>query len=424
MNHRLLELSSYLKRNIKLLCMIVLLGQLGVILALVVGCLRSNVTKLNNVYKETYIEGNYYILGDRFVGDAEAELTNNPEWRSILKQLNIKLNSSDLFTYLEMRNASLSIIGYSGSDTNLYNYEYGDGNLYKATTADGYSTVKAFMLGSKAFDHFAIEIEEGRGFTEEEYDLDNLKVMPILLGSNYRDAYKIGDIIQVQFVFFTGEAEVIGFLSDHASLTNSTQQISLSRYAVFPLFTPSETTGSQAYRMLYFQKNNGLIYSKASANDVQDLVSSYCNELGITGGYYVCGATNQYNNSTGMTLGTLAQVISYLTIGISLFTAVLFAIYVCMKIIKSGHYYAVLLINGFTTGDILWMIQAEILITLVFICSGGLLLGNLICSLLLPYTTVPFLWGILPAICSCIFAVPAALICYARTNIAIYLGKE
>ncbi len=422
------ELKFYISRKVGFVLLIVLLGQLGVILSMFTGEFKTGIIQQKNEYKEIYENGDYYILGDNFYNEIEVRFLLKNNWFDILEQFNKKLHEAEVFKYLEMRPQPLSLQNYNGREENLYMYESGSSGLYKGVGKDSYSAVKSYWLGSEVFDHFKLKISEGRYFTNEEYVIDDIEYIAVILGDNYKGAYIIGDEFLIDDVIYTGIAKVVGFLEKGASVNNSSRLVSLDRYIILPMFycdeLPEHREEGRSYKFLYYEKNNGIIYSKISPNDIQDIIHIMCQDLDINGAYFVCGATNQQVATFGISINNISNFIKYFAIGTNLFSGVVFSLYIYMKIRSCGRYYAILLINGFTKADILWMILHEVLFILILVGGIGTLSGKILCKLIFPGVTVSILQG-LPTILVCgVLAVATAIISFLKTDISVHLRSE
>lgn len=138
---------------------------------------------------------------------------------------------------------------------------------------------------------------------------------------------------------------------------------------------------------------------------------------------YVSGATNQQSNTFGMNMNTILEITFAVSIGVLLFTSIILTIYLYIKIQKNSRYYAILLMNGFSTKDLIWMVIGEILFIIGVSTVGGSIIGMILCQLFLGrvvsigYILIPALFsGVLPFI----IAVKKLL----STELCVYLREE
>ena len=97
---------------------------------------------------------------------------------------------------------------------------YGQHSMFVDHGNDSYDTVNAYFVGSNYLDYFGVKLSSGEYFKEEDYLYDNSYV-PILMGSNYKKYYSIGD--EFQAVLGAGSSEqtlkVIGFIAENQYFT-------------------------------------------------------------------------------------------------------------------------------------------------------------------------------------------------------------
>ena len=79
------------------------------------------------------------------------------------------------------------------------------------------------MVNDDFYNHYKLNITEGRGLTKEDFEIEGLKKnIPIILGDDYKETVKIGDVFRHGFPDFRDEEgkgvycnfEVIGFYKD------------------------------------------------------------------------------------------------------------------------------------------------------------------------------------------------------------------
>lgn len=91
-------------------------------------------------------------------------------------------------------------------------------------------------VGMKTFDYVGMEekIEEGNGFSKSDFEYNDNKTIPLLLGNKYKEYFAIGDEIEV---FYLGEekikGEVIGFFALNQSIDEMSYELDYS--IIFPL---------------------------------------------------------------------------------------------------------------------------------------------------------------------------------------------
>lgn len=426
------EFLIYIRKKPGIVILTILIGALGAALTLCTERLAGRAESENREYNRIYEDGKYSTLGDNFFDDVERELKAKPEYWNILKEFNEMLHTSEAFQYLEIRKQYSEVFDYRGKDENLSGYEYGDVQRVQQRGVDIFSNIKAVWLGEEVFEHFKLTASEGRLFEQDEYGYyfgkEQDVLMPVLMGSNFKGDYQVGDIIYVNNFVVRGEVQVIGFLEEGCSVYLLGTMEAMDRYLVFPMLRindePETAEERRLFRNLYYEKNNGQFYADIDEDDIQDIVTAECERLGIAGGYYVCGADNQPAADLGMSIDDIVKIIRYFAVGISIFSVLILLIYLRMKIKRSGRYYAVLLINGFTNSDIVAMIIAEAVLILGVSCVFGIMCGNLLCRILFHRYQANCLSLLLVQLISGVIVVVSSVYGYRKIDLSMHLGKE
>lgn len=423
------EFYSYIRQKPALLFWTILTGVLGMALSLCAGNLSKEAERQNKEYDRIYEEGQYTILGDHFYGEVEQELKAKPEYWNILKELNEMLHQSEEFEYLEIREQFSEVFDYQGGVENLKDYEYGYTTMVEHRGTEAFSNIKAIWLGEEVFEHFGLKVSEGRLFETSEYDYyfgkEKEILPPVLMGSGFRDAYQVGDIIYVNNFVMRGEVRVVGFLKEGSYTMNLATLQCLDRYLVFPMLRindePENGEERGLFRSLYYEKNNGLLYSCISREDMQSMVEAKCSQLGISGAYFVCGAENQPVANLGESLEDITKMIRYFAVGVLLFAVLILGLYLQRKIQQSGKYYAILFLNGFTRGNMITLILLEVFVILTGSAAGGILLGRIIVQWLFPGYQVGSIGMVSALLLSGITAVAVSLRSFWKTDISVHL---
>ena len=426
------EFWFYIRKKPWILFFTVLIGVVGTALMLCAGRLAKHTAVNNQKYDKAYEEGEYSILADRFFDEVEKELKAKPEYWNLLREFNNTLHSAKAFEYLEIREQFSEVFHYRGSDENLHGYENGNTVREEHRDEEVFSNIKAIWLGEEVFSHFNLAVSEGRLFIPEEFvcflGQEQKQLPPVLMGDGFSGDYQVGDIIEVNNFVMRGQAQVVGFLEKGSSVMLLTQPQSLDRYLVFPMLCvqnqPELPEEIRFFRSLYYEKNNGLIYSDVSREDIQDIVTQECDKLGIHGAYLVCGANNQPTVDLGAGLDRAVAVICSFAVATSVFSIVVLLVYLLVKIRISKRYYAVLLINGFSQRDIAWMICAEAIVILGISGLFGIVLGEAVCHVLFPAFRSGFSWVFFSLLAGGIISVLVSIWSFWRVDLSSHLRDK
>ena len=160
---------------------------------------------------------------------------------------------------------------FSGISEIFIDFKYNDYNV-----GDGYSAIKNIGFDSNFLEFFKLPVDEGRFLNKE--DFDRTDVVPIVLGSNYREIYKLGDEFKAKDNIHNKiyKYKVIGFLKEDSYCLESTQQvetINLNNYMLLPYMDSFIDTEETFFR-LDFYDSQGAIFSRNPEKNAE-----YFNEI-------------------------------------------------------------------------------------------------------------------------------------------------
>lgn len=202
----------------------ILFGICSMILLLIFGnylCAKQFQYKINGKH---YLQ----IINDGF-SDEEKVLTHTDNLKKTYEML-----SNTKYPYLEYSQQNLEYIGNYSMDENFVNG--GKECVNQKVNNCTISPLKAMGVGMKTFDYVGMEekIEEGNGFSKSDFEYNDNKTIPLLLGNKYKEYFAIGDEIEV---FYLGEekikGEVIGFFALNQSIDEMSYELDYS--IIFPL---------------------------------------------------------------------------------------------------------------------------------------------------------------------------------------------
>ena len=387
-------------------------------------------------YKEVYEDTQFYTIVDNFVGEADAELSEQNVGR-FHKFLEL-LSGSNYFEYFMAYTQSVSIENYRGKESNIYGYEHGvnldsatreikdkDGNVQRKTG------VKAFWIGDNVIDYFKLRLREGREFTEDDFVLKTDGPISVILGANYAEEYSVGDELLISCYFVKRTAEVAGFLEEGTNFYYRGKFLNLDNYVIMPVFQNDTYEGKEVFGSdtvhFYTLRNSGIIATKLSMGDVEEIIKDYSREAGfehLNNAYYVVEyvGTEKINFDYGI------EVVSFLVSAIAaaaLAAAFLF-VGVCTanRTKKNRRYFAVLAMNGCGKGQICSILLLD---TAVIELLAGLLAGVLFTAVFGTATLwgTGVLWGLLLGT-AFFTALPCAvtMILFFRRDLIYYLKEE
>jgi len=319
--------------------------------------------------EEKYSDYNYYGIYDNLVGEYEKIFFEEDNALTKLKSMESLLNKSQLFEYMEIYTQPVDIVKKI-PDYFLYGYETesDDRSIWQVTETDGtiktYYNVKGLWIGKNIQNIFDLTCEEGNLFGQENYQFNSDEI-PVILGNDYKDIFKVGDIVQGNTMLnMDMNLKVIGILKKGAVVLYSNQIVNLDRYILLPMVDtqkiPVTEEEASTQNMLLLMKINGEVKTKYSANEIQTEINNICKQAQITPASYVDGATNSQSYMFNISIEKISNMIFGLAAGLIVFAVISLITFILTKIEKNLHYYAILMISGFSLLDIQFIIVGTI----------------------------------------------------------------
>lgn len=246
--------------------------------------LNSHIAHNDIELTETYLSDNkfYLFLQDEFDENGNSILSDFFKQEDSLDRLyNFNKILHSRYDYIEVMYQPIEYIGEysynldfvngyldSGKSVDLSNQKVKINNKYEYITP-----LNTVQLDYKAYEHFNLNINEGRNFQKSDFYIS--QEVPIILGKNYSELYKIGDNIEFYYLGVKIKAKVIGILSQDNNI-NYIKNISFDNYIIMPFleinninflndyqFTNNYDNGIENFffKLLYTQKNNGIFIS-------------------------------------------------------------------------------------------------------------------------------------------------------------------
>lgn len=190
------------------------------------------------IYSSTFGDNNYYMIN--LTEESEAILDSDYTMQEVAAEVKNELINTPYWEgYLMYGDSFFVEFGEGGQRVLPQYFEYGYEEGETLDPSYNGQSLKAFSVSREAFDIYAMEVTEGRFFSAEDYILQEETgwSTAVILGSEYRDYYNVGDIIlgygfeperNITVVGFLKEGTLFGSASDY-------QLIPLDRYMIFPI---------------------------------------------------------------------------------------------------------------------------------------------------------------------------------------------
>ncbi len=161
----------------------------------------------------------------------------------ILPRLNAfkeDLRNNEQFTFIEFLPNVVEFIGEWDKPDQLVNgYEYGKDLKNQTVHVNNkellITPINCISMDQDAWDLYDLSLSEGSEFTETDYSLTEKK-LPLILGSEFKEYYDIGD--EIPLLYFSEEwtGVVQGFLEDDEVINQDWNEYSLDTRILVPSF--------------------------------------------------------------------------------------------------------------------------------------------------------------------------------------------
>ncbi len=235
-------------------------------------------------FKDTYGNKTLYYTSE-FLSEVTYYSYREDKNRISYDRLHSFLNSlynSDEFTFTSFSRQVLQITSVKVPEQFLYGYEEGYGNESVITMDDETSyAAKSIQVSSSYFEEFEIKIQNGEGFSEEDYIFREDKPIPVLLGNAYVNTLKIGDEFEGYYLCNKCKFKVVGFVAENSFFydRSSNNMISCERYMIIPSVISGNNDDFAKISLL--DHVNGFINSSIGYEATLELFNQYLDESGI-----------------------------------------------------------------------------------------------------------------------------------------------
>ena len=143
------------------------------------------------------------------------------------------------------------------------------------------AAAEAVQVSENFFDLFPVQITEGRGFTDEDYDFLGKGPIPVIMGAAYKESFCVGDRFEGYYILDRFTFEVIGFAESGGAFYSSGdgRPVSFDRYIIMPFASISED--SEISRIILLQQICGLITDEDGREDALKQVNEYLEDSGL-----------------------------------------------------------------------------------------------------------------------------------------------
>ncbi|MBO5621869.1 MAG: ABC transporter permease [Butyrivibrio sp.] len=193
-----------------------------------------------------------------------------------------KLRSSEELTFTPYTVNPVELLNVMVPDQCIVNYgtEFAEESVYEIG-GETVSAAEALQVTDSLFDLFPLQIAEGRGFSDDDYDYLNKGRIPVILGAAYKDTLSIGDTFEGYYIFERFTFEVIGFAEGGRVFYSSpdSRPVPYDRYIIMPIASVCED--SEMGRIILLQQLCGQITVENGKNHALKQVNEWLAETGL-----------------------------------------------------------------------------------------------------------------------------------------------
>lgn len=187
-------------------------------------------------------EQQYFHLADlqNIQNDSLGQLLDQDNILERLNNFKQELKESEKFTFIEFLPNVVEFIGEWDKPNQLVNgYEYGADLKNQTVHVNNkellITPINCISMDQDAWDLYDLSLSEGNEFAGTDYSLTEKK-LPLILGSEFKEYYDIGD--EIPLLYFSEEwtGVVQGFLEDDEVINQDRNEYSLDTRILVPSF--------------------------------------------------------------------------------------------------------------------------------------------------------------------------------------------
>ncbi len=193
-----------------------------------------------------------------------------------------KLRSSEELIFTPFTSNLVELLDLTVPDQCIVNYgtDFVEESVYEIE-GEPATAVNALQVTDSLFDLFPLQVAEGRGFTDDDYDYLGKGRIPVILGAAYKETFSIGDTFEGYYIFERFTFEVIGFSEggNYFYSSGDGRPVPYDRYIIMPFASVSED--SEIGRIIALQQICGLITDENGKDHALTQVNEWLAETGL-----------------------------------------------------------------------------------------------------------------------------------------------
>ncbi|NCE78336.1 hypothetical protein [Turicibacter sp. TS3] len=243
-------------------------------------------------------EQQYFHLADlqNIQNDSLGQLLDQDNILERLNNFKQELKESEKFTFIEFLPNVVEFIGEWDKPNQLVNgYEYGADLKNQTVHVNNkellITPINCISMDQDAWDLYDLSLSEGNEFAGTDYSLTEKK-LPLILGSEFKEYYDIGDEIPLLYFYEEWTGVVQGFLEDDEVIKQDWTEYSLDTRILVPSFKEvSDEIGEELQKRITYAQLDAYVlledkseYSKVN-REIKKLSQKYNLPYGLLRGY-------------------------------------------------------------------------------------------------------------------------------------------
>lgn len=230
--------------------------------------------------KNNLVDNNFFHTVDELDYNF-SEYKNRTTILEDLCEMNNMLHSARSFTFIEIR------AGYNFCFA-LKNSYRADKSFFDSEREYNYSdelrNIKTVSLSNNAYEVFNIVMEEGNFFDKNDFIYKD-NTIPIILGNDYKNYYKLGDTIDLVLRGQNKKASIKGFLKPESSIIYFNKELKLDKFVLVPVENFDKDYNINKDFMHSFStlldKNNGIVSPIGTKEEIGQELKQMCEKVNL-----------------------------------------------------------------------------------------------------------------------------------------------
>ena len=192
------------------------------------------------------------------------------------------LQTSSQLAFIPYSNNLVELVSTDIPDQCMVNYgtQFEEDSRYEYQ-GEPVTAAEAIQITDDYFELFPLSIDQGRNFEEGDCNYLETKRIPVILGSAYRDTFRIGDAFEGYYILSRFTFEVIGIAESGSSFYKNSESrpVPYDTYIIMP--AAKITEDSKISRMILLQQTCGYTIAENGRDHAVSMIEEYLRDAGL-----------------------------------------------------------------------------------------------------------------------------------------------